>query len=565
MKGFFCKKENVIPLALSVFLVACGGGSDSSTSTSTTSVVTSCDLETTTVNITGVINYERVPFSATQGSGLDYNNIQTMPVRGAVIQALQGSCVQSSSETSSTGTYTLAVNPNTDITIRVQAKLYSDATAKYDFEVRDNTSSNGLYTLDGDSSDTGVTDSVRNLTATTGWGGSSYTGTRASAPFAILDSIYESVMKVIAADVDVNMDSADIFWSKSNTTASGDKSKGEIETSHYTNDQIYILGQENTDTDEFDEHVIIHEWGHYFEDNLSRFDSFGGTHSTGDMLDMRVALSEGLGNALSGMITDDPIYRDSASAAQAADFRFDLDENTNTNPGWFSEASVQSILYDIYDANADSNDAVNLGFSGIYNAFSSTNYINQASLTSLFSVIDEIKTLNPGLSAEIDALVSAQTSSSLIGVDAVTDRYGTGETHAAYDTSAYASEILPIYKTISDDGVATAVCSHNFGKENNGVEVNQFLRLNVSSAGFHTIQASYASGDLATGSTDPDIYLYLNGVLRGYAVTVTPSLDKTRLVLVEDEYILEVLEYSNTDGESTTGGSVCFNVTVTAS
>ena len=27
------------------------------------------------------------------------------------------------------------------------------------------------------------------------------------------------------------------------------------------------------DADEFDDHIIVHEWGHYFEDNFSRSDS----------------------------------------------------------------------------------------------------------------------------------------------------------------------------------------------------------------------------------------------------------------------------------------------------
>ena len=565
MKGFFCQKEKLMPFVLSTFLVACGGSSSdssSSSSSSSSSVATTCDLETTTVNIAGTINYERVPFSSTQGSGLDYNNIQTKPVRGAIVQALVGSCVQSSTETSSTGTYTLAVNPNTDVTIRVQAKLYSDATAKYDFEVRDNTSSNGMYTLDGTSTDTGSTSSIRNLTATTGWGGTSYTGTRASAPFAILDSIYESVMKVVAVDADVNMDDADIFWSKNNTSASGDKSNGEITTSHYSNDELYILGSENSDTDEFDGHVIVHEWGHYFEDNLSRSDSIGGNHSSGNILDMRVALGEGFGNALSGMVTDDPVYRDSSGTTQATDFKVDVDENSYTNPGWFSEGSVQSILYDIYDANADTNDAVNLGFAGIYNAFTSTNYKNQSTMTSLFSIIDEIKTLNAGSTTEINTLVTAQTSSSLLGVDAVADKYSTGETHSAYDYSAFESGILPIYKTIADDGATTAVCSHEVQNQN-GVETRAFLKLNVSSAGSHLVKVAYSSGSLTSANTDPDFKIYLDGATVNSASSSTTGQDSVTATLQSDEYIIEVYEYSNVS--SATGGSACFNVSVTAS
>lgn len=564
MKGFFLKKESV--LLASVLLTACGGSSSDSSTTSTTSTTTissSCSLESSTVTISGEINYERVPFSATATNGLDYNNIETLPVRGAVIQALVDGCVLAEGVTSSTGAYSLDVNPDTDIQIRVQAKIESTEGAIYDFEVRDNTNDNGLYVLDGSSTDSGTSNSTRNLTASTGWGGTSYTSDRASAPFAILDSVYDSVMKVVAVDADVEMDDADLFLSENNTSASGDTSSGEITTSHYSNDEIYILGHEDNDTDEFDKHVIIHEWGHYFEDNLSRSDSIGGSHSDGDLLDMRVAMGEGFGNALSGMVTDDPIYRDSYGATQSTDFDNDVDDNSNTNPGWFSEGSVQSILYDLYDADADTNDAVNLGFEGIYNAMASTDYINQSTLTSLFSIIDEINVLNPGETGNIDALVTAQTEDANLGIDSVADKYGTGESHGAY--AALSGDILPVYTAIEDDGAVVTVCSHNDYKEYNGVEVRNFLNLNVSSAGSHDILVDYSSGDNASTNTDPDIYGYLKGEIVMSGESATAGQESGSMTLESGEYILEVFDYYNTDGNAGTGGSVCFDVSVTAS
>jgi len=75
---------------------------------------------------------------------------------------------------------------------------------------------------------------------------------------------------------------------------------------------IRILGDENNDTDEYDAHVVVHEFGHYFENSLSRADSIGGPHTQSDRLDARIAFGEGWGNALSGMILDDPVYRDSS-------------------------------------------------------------------------------------------------------------------------------------------------------------------------------------------------------------------------------------------------------------
>jgi len=67
-------------------------------------------------------------------------------------------------------------------------------------------------------------------------------------------------------------------------------------------------------------HVIVHEWGHYFEHNLSRLDSLGGLHSLSDKLDPRLAFSEGWSNALAAIVTEDPNYKDSFGIGQSGGF-----------------------------------------------------------------------------------------------------------------------------------------------------------------------------------------------------------------------------------------------------
>ena len=87
-------------------------------------------------------------------------------------------------------------------------------------------------------------------------------------------------------------------------------------------DGIYILGDFAAgDTDEFDQSVIAHEFGHYFEDRFGRSDSIGGDHGgSATLVDLRVAFGEGWGNAFSGMVLGDPIYRDSQQGMNS-DFR----------------------------------------------------------------------------------------------------------------------------------------------------------------------------------------------------------------------------------------------------
>ncbi len=65
---------------------------------------------------------------------------------------------------------------------------------------------------------------------------------------------------------------------------------------------IYILNT-LSDTDEYDDDVLYHEFGHFVAANFSRDDSPGGIHFFGDDdLDMRLAWSEGWGDAMPGNI-----------------------------------------------------------------------------------------------------------------------------------------------------------------------------------------------------------------------------------------------------------------------
>jgi hypothetical protein len=261
-----------------------------------------------------------------------------------------------------------------------------------------------------------------------------------------------------------------------------------------------------------------------------------------------VALSEGFGNAFSGMVSGDPVYRDSSGALQASDFQINVETNASTDIGWFSEGSVQTILYDIFDSAADANDGVNLGFAPIYNAMTSTVYSGQSSFTTIFSLVDQLKTDNAGVSAAIDTIVTSQS------IDTVVDLYGTNETSNGGDAND-----LPVYKILADDGVPVVACSTKTNGEFNRLGNRQFLRLNVATGGSHTVVAAYASG---VAGTDPDVKIYLNGVLTLSGISSVNNTETVSGNLNIDEYMVEVYNFDNVDNASGSGGSVCYNVTV---
>ena len=153
--------------------------------------------------------------------------------------------------------------------IRVSAQLLQTDGANWNVRVTDNTNGNALYVTQGELFVGSENGSERNFHLASGWDGTAYSETRAAGPFAILDAIYDTVQKFAAVDTSINFPSLEIRWSPNNSVASGNYNEGDIGTSFYTNGTIYILGKENEDSDEYDRHIIIHEWGHYFEDTIS--------------------------------------------------------------------------------------------------------------------------------------------------------------------------------------------------------------------------------------------------------------------------------------------------------
>jgi len=371
--------------------------------------------------VSGTVTFDRVPHS---GGALNYAGTTPEPIQQAVIEVICNGGAYDSDITAANGSYSLSFPNNQPSFIRVNAQMLNGAN--WDFSVVDNTTSGQpIYVMDG-SSFTENTNQVRNLNADSGWGGTSYTGPRVAAPFAILDSVRKAKDKVLSA-ASVSFPALKINWSPANSALT-------INSSFYNGTEIFILGAENSDTDEYDEHVVIHEWGHYFEDKFSRSDSIGGPHSGGDILDIRVAFGEGFGNAFSSIVTDNPVYIDTSGSQQSAGFTINMENNNCTNAGWYSECSVQSALYDIYDSSNDGADSLSLGFTPIYNVLVGAQK-NTSAFTSIFSFTKAFKDENAGSANALDSILNVQN------IDSVTDIYGSSQITSNPGTT----DQLPVY------------------------------------------------------------------------------------------------------------------------
>lgn len=563
------------------------------TATATRTVVTTAGPPPTSVTISGRITFERVPFSTTLGGGLDYTRTFEAPAREVEVELLQASsqAVLSKVATDSNGNYTFTTTPNTDVIVRAKAMTRHAGVpgrpAGWDVRVSNNTNSNALYVLDSSAFNTGIADQTRNLKAATGWGGGfagTYTGVRAAAPFAVLDTIYSAVQFVIAqGDSGVQLPSLNAYWSDKNVPTDGDVTLGQIGTTAYypansggVAPGIYVLGAASNDTDEFDQHVIAHEFQHYLEDTISRADTVGGDHALDERLDARVAFSEGYSNAFSAMVLNDPRYRDSFGTAQASDFNFSVESRTTSAPGWYSEGSVQRIAWDLFDTANDGADTVSVGYAPLHDVF--VNELrDDVPLTTLFAFITALKQ-RPGVpAAQVDALVEAErVAGTNLGIVSTTmNAYATTETFSGVADSS-SDLVLPVYAPIALGGSAR-LCTSSSVTSTSGTVIagsynklgnRRFLRFNVPSARTVRITVSCPASDADCAGTvvpDPD-FLVARGKSLTYAESPTPRLEQLDYPAVAGDHVLEIYEWSHIDqdaADSERRGRTCMTVNIT--
>lgn len=537
------------------------------------------------VAVNGTISFERVPFSSVLGSGLDYNRTFTSPARQvevSVIRVSDGAVLQTG-VTNALGQYSLAAPLNTNVFVRAKAlsRPSTAQAASWNLRVLDNTNSNALYVLDGSAFYSCVVNQTRNLTATTGWGGGLsgvYNGPRAAAPFAVLDTLYAATQFVITqGDSGVQFPALAAYWSEDNVPADGDFALGQIGTTSYVPagydvpTGIYVLGDAGNDTDEFDQHVVAHEFNHFVEDALSRTDTIGGPHSLDERVDMRVAFSEGFANAFSAMVLGDPQYRDSFGTSQGNDFYFDMESRVTPTPGWYSEDSVQSIAWDLYDGSND--DAVAVGYAPMYSVFTDE-LRTGVPLTSLFVFNTALKT-RPGIPvAQVNSLVEAQgvPGTSLGIVSTTMNAYATTETHSGV-SAVSADLVLPVYTPLSVPGT-TRLCSSSsvetaagtLAGTYNKLGNRRFVRFNLPAATTLDVVVSCPSSDascLGSPTPDPDFVL-TQASTRVYAESGEPRVERLdNYSAAAGDYVLEVYEYSHVDfSETSPRGRTCLTVTL---
>lgn len=552
------------------------------------------------VSITGQLQFQWVNPRA-NCRGLNLAAPVLRDIRGVTVQLLDTAVppnVIATTVSDNGGSYSFSnILASQDVRIRARAELKSSGPAVWDVEVRDNVdvtppitplTQRPLYVVDFPSFNSGVTDIAdADFTATTGWStaSNSYTGDRQAAPFAILDAVMDAMTMITAVDPTVTFPPLDVYWSVNNTlTSPTDIDAGELSSTFYTNSGLYMLGDANTDTEEFDDHVSIHEWGHYFEDNFSRSDSIGGSHFIGAPLDPRVAFGEGFASALAAIALENPLYCDTSAPLLSQGFDVDWEDGDtglrSDLQGWFNEWSVGAMIYDLWDTGTDGTDNSSIGFDPIYQTMIGP----QAATPAFTTMFTFAAGLRPMLNTADLAFADSQFNRINVDTPAIVDDWGESQTTVPTNSEfPDGRDIVPIYTELTVGAVPVNVCVNNDyypnyadGDGENKLGLFQFFRFTTAGGGTHTITATANPAPTATtmagdpaprDDSDPDLFLHRTATWFPFAQSTgdgNAAESFSQSLAADTTYILRLQEWRHVDETRAVNfpEQVCFDVSV---
>lgn len=326
------------------------------------------------LTVSGTAQYQDKPFDK---NGFITGPPVQNPIRGAIINliAIDGFATLGTGATGEDGTFSFTGINNASR----RGGLYLQVVSKTDpanptqVEIRDNPDNRALFALASPGLDDSATASFPNIT---------FTATAASGiggAFNSLD-VFSRADELIRSGGPCNTASNPAAVSPTSPcippllTAYWEP--GNSNGTFYDNSQnaIFILGggTADGDTDEYDDSVIAHEYGHFIMAYFSHDNSPGGVHViTDNAEDIRLAYSEGWGNFFSSAVRNSPLYVDTANQRT---FSFELEGLTSSGVSNLPaiavydthELAVAAVLWDIFDPADD--DPLSLGFTPVWQA-----------------------------------------------------------------------------------------------------------------------------------------------------------------------------------------------------
>jgi hypothetical protein len=275
--------------------------------------------------IRGAIHYEKVPYRVDNKIGLRFDAPKTTPVAGVQVELLVNEVVVGTALTNAKGSYELPwkQDKGTKVKLRLMAisghvevrnkerVVYSYPLGSLEVAQGDVTRDTVLVTVDKGAGALNIIEAIR-----------------------IADEFLKTEAGVKAAEIP----KITISW-----TPGYNGPPGTITHFSSHDNSAFIYGDRAVDSDEFDDYVIIHEYGHFIMSVFSRDDSPGGNHGSNQKIDPRLAWSEGWANFFACAVIGDSHYADT----QLENLSFDLNSVRPQNAGYWNEMSVGFTLWNL--------------------------------------------------------------------------------------------------------------------------------------------------------------------------------------------------------------------------
>jgi hypothetical protein len=145
----------------------------------------------------------------------------------------------------------------------------------------------------------------------------------------------------------------------------GESPCGDVSCYRSASKKIEVLSS-LADRDEYDDLVLLHEFGHFFQDLYSRDNSPGGNHSSRTRSAPTLAWSEGSATFFGCLAKGTPLYLDTLGVG-AIGVRSDIETlppeiplgtSNNQQIGKVSEGLVRAIMWDLADASNEALDTI---------------------------------------------------------------------------------------------------------------------------------------------------------------------------------------------------------------
>lgn len=268
-----------------------------------------------------------------------------LPIRLADVDVYDSSTsvVLASGATDGNGNFTIQVTDNTTRNVRVRVKTIASNTPSFKARVLNSGAGNSvfavttnIYTNHAPTADIDFTSTP--VVALQFQGGDA---------FNIFDVVLDAFDFVASLHGSRPAAMLTCFWSQ----GSGDGTYFQG-----GDNSIHLFGL-SSDSDGYDDSVIIHEVGHYVEANLSRTNNPGGQHSLDRFYDLRLTWSEGVSTFFQNLVRDwkglsrPDIYVDTRGqpGTGQAIISYEVETPSVGQMGANNEVSVNACLWDLYD------------------------------------------------------------------------------------------------------------------------------------------------------------------------------------------------------------------------